>query len=383
MIQQDLIGEARWQTARVLFVDDDADILHGLARGLHRLQPHWTLEFACGTNGALERLAAGGIDAVVSDIAMPGRDGFALLQSIRQDAQFADIPVVLLTGREHRAGKRRALDLGASDLLTKPADLHELVARVQSVLRLKACQESLREQNALLEQRVCERTSALEWSRRDLVWRLAQAAELRDADTGGHLQRVAEYCRIIGSRLGLDGEAADTLALASLLHDIGKIGIPDTILRKPGPLTAEERATMQTHCFHGARILSQDLRLREPSGPSGIGTPRNQLLETATTIALCHHERWDGGGYPQGLKAEQIPAEARIVAIADVFDALCSRRPYKEPLPEAKALEIMTRERGHHFAPCCFDAFLEAVPDLRLIQAQYPAQDGLPGAEVT
>jgi len=371
---------------RLLFVDDDLRVLAGLERMLRRQRGIWEMVFVGSANEALAQIEENPPDAVVLDVRLGDADGLDVLRRLRSDQATAEIPIVLLTGYYEDDLKRRALDLGATDLLSKPVQPDELLARIRSVLRLKAQQDQLKELNAELRRLVRERTAALERSRYDIIWRLAKASEYRDEETGNHVVRVACYCQTVAEALGLSDEPTELLFLTSPLHDIGKIGIPDQILLKPAPLDDRERQVMEQHCAIGAEIL-----LEPPKGiipylswrrlsfsPEEIAR-ENPILTTAATIALCHHERWDGTGYPRGLAGEAIPLEARITGLADVYDALRSRRPYKPAFPEEKAARIIAEEGPAHFGPDLAAIFPEVRSAFATIRDQFddPAPDDI------
>lgn len=361
---------------RILFVDDEPLVLDGLRRMLEPYRHQWELSFASVPEVAWEELRSGPVDVAVLDVRMPGTSGLELLQRMQGDAATRHVAVIMLTGLEDRTLKRRALELGAADLLNKPVEREDLVARLQSVLRFQASQEALRRANAELERRVQERTRQLAQSRLDIIWRLGSLAEYRHPETGQHVVRVGYYSRLIAEAMGLDAEFQETLFLAAPLHDIGKIAIPDRILLKKGPLSAAETTIMRRHCELGERILRGRAPFGpwrpRPLGPPGpIGAEGNPLLDKAAMIALCHHERWDGGGYPQGLAGNQIPLEARIVAIADVFDALTSERPYRPALAQDEALRIVAAEKGGQFDPEVHAAFFRAFEDLQQVRKQW------------
>jgi len=366
---------------RILFVDDEPRVLEALRRILRSQREFWEMTFVGRPEAAWERLMDGGYDAVVSDIRMPGLSGLELLSRLQATPATKDIPVVMLTGLDDGGLKSRALELGAADLLHKPVDPADLRARLRSVLRLKACQDQLRAWNRLLEEKVRQRTAELFQSRLDIIWRLGKAAEHRDEETGHHVVRVGYYSRAIAEAMGMESAFAETLFLAAPLHDIGKIGTPDAILFKRGPLTSGETAVMRQHCQIGARILSEECGIRRAflrdcaDASDRVQPTRNPLVDMAASIALCHHERWDGRGYPRELAEEQIPLESRIVAVADVYDALTSRRPYRGAYPERRALEILEDETAGHFAPEVYASFLKALPAVRDIQRNYA--DGL------
>ncbi|MBN1437103.1 MAG: response regulator [Sedimentisphaerales bacterium] len=347
---------------QILFVDDERNFLDGLRRMLRDKRDEWDMYFASTVDEAMGHIESNSVDVIICDVSMPGQDGFCFLQNLRENSKTCDIPVIILTGNNDRVLKRQALDAGATDLLNKPVDSAYLLARLQSVLRLKFYQDELKDQNHILDQRVAERTAALEDSRLDLILRLGKASEYRDEATGCHIVRVGCYCRALAEELKMSREFIETIFLASPLHDIGKIGIPDTIMLKPGELTPEEWKIMQRHCEIGVNIL-----LQEPSGMKPFlrwhrtrlnkKVQDNPLLIMAGVISNYHHERWDGNGYPEGLKGDEIPIEARIVALADVYDALRSHRPYKAPYSEARATQIIYEGSGSHFDPVIVEAF--------------------------
>ncbi|MFH1749253.1 MAG: HD domain-containing phosphohydrolase [Planctomycetota bacterium] len=365
----------------ILFVDDEPNVLDGLRRMLRAERDRWDMSFVGGADAALDTMRAVGCDAVVSDVNMPGKDGFALLAEMFADERTQDIPVIILTGRNESDIKRRALNLGATDLLNKPVDPQDLIARLRSVIRLKTYQDELKDQNAILERKVEERTAELVDSRLDIIWRLGKAAEYRDEETGNHVVRVGCHCRVIAETLGADREFVEMLFLTSPLHDIGKIGIPDAILLKRGSLNEDEWDVMKRHCAIGAEILREDSKVmnaflawrgEHTCGHDGNG--QNPILKMASSIALTHHEWWDGTGYPAGLDGANIPLESRIVALSDAYDALCFERPYKPALPEAEALKIIRDEVGRHFDPQVHAAFEESITELRAIQTELRAE---------
>ncbi len=368
---------------RLLFVDDEPAVLSSFQRMLRREQNVWDMTFLDCPHDALAQLMCSDFDAVVTDVQMPGMDGLQLLQRLRQAEQTRDVPVVVVTGLTDHDLKRRALDLGATDLLNKPAKAEDLLARLHSVLRLKACQDELKRHSELLEQKVRERTRQLEASHLDIIWRLGKAAEFRDTDTGNHILRVGYFSHAIAEALGLEREFFDRLFLAAPLHDIGKLGVPDSILLKPGKLTDDEWCVMRQHCEIGAAILQQHSNMGRAfahRGSQAISTAcqhlENPLLELAATIALTHHEKWNGEGYPRGLAKEEIPLAGRIVAISDVYDALTSERPYKPAFSEEKARAIIRKGIGQHFDPEVYAAFEASLERIRAIRDEFSDQQG-------
>jgi putative two-component system response regulator len=315
-------------------------------------------------------------DCVLLDLMMPFVTGLDVLDEMRHDPATAHIPAIILTAVTDHKVRCEALKHGATDFLNKPVDPAELAPRVVNVLTVKAYQDQLLRYNQNLESAVRERTRQLEQAYREIGLVLARAAEYRDNDTGLHVVRVGRYARLIGEELGIVGDEADLLERAAQLHDVGKIGIPDAILLKPGRLTDDEFELMKSHCTFGDRILqpytddeqAADGDWREGVGGGGGATP---LLVLAHRIALSHHEHWDGSGYPTGLKGEKIPLEGRITAVADVFDALSSKRCYKDSFPVDECFGTMAEKRGSHFDPQVLDAFLRRRDDVVDVLMRY------------
>ena len=320
---------------------------------------------------------------ILTDLRMPEAGGLDVLKFIREKG--LDIPVIVISGANRLDDAVNALRLGAWDYLIKPVqDLSILSHTINKSLE----KARLIRENTLykehLEELVQERTRELEIrnrqldiSRKQIIGILSQAAEYRDFETGDHFLRVSEFSVCIARHMGWDEESIHIIQLASPVHDIGKIGIPDSILLKEGRLTEEEWITMKKHCQYGEKILTSN-RFVNFFSRSDINwnetDPRlheRGLIQTAANIALNHHEHWDGGGYPLGLKGEEIPIEARITAVADVYDALRSNRPYKDPWPEEKSLALIREEKGKHFDPNVVDTFLSILDKIRDIQSEF------------
>lgn len=352
---------------RLLFVDDEPNVRRGLQRMLWDFVDVWDIRFACDAAEALLMLGSEPVDVLITDHNMPGASGIELIEKVQAASQWADIPIIMLTGCNDRTLKRRALDAGATDLLSKPIDQEDLLARLNSVIRLKRSQDQLATKNAELETLVRERTKQLEESRLEVVWRLSKAAETRDVETGNHTLRVGFYSQITAHALGLDQSFQEAILLAAPLHDIGKLAIPDEILQKQGPLTAAEFELMKTHTTIGHQILlakySPPQSYNLDFGGKSVG--RSPFIEMAARIALQHHEKWDGSGYPSQLSGESISLEARIVAVADVYDALRSARPYKAPMSEAEAIAVLSKGKGRHFDVHAVEAFLDSLHVVR------------------
>jgi putative two-component system response regulator len=361
---------------RIVFVDDEPPILDLLRRMVRVPNYEWDIESFSDSKQAWDWLRKGRADVIVTDVMMPGMTGPELLRRLRENESTRDTPVIVLTALNERSLKRQVLDLGATDLLNKPVEANDLLARLRSALRLKQCQDELKIQNETLERKVVERTRQLQASRIEIIWRLACAAEIHDEETGCHVLRVGHICRIIAEALHQPREFVDMLFLAAPLHDLGKIGIPDAILHKPGRLTNEERAIMQTHCQIGERILSagipsleflhSNLRAVELTALA----EQDPVLSMAREIAGAHHERWDGHGYPRSLAGEHIPLSARITAVADVYDALTSERDYKPAMPAIGALDLIRRDAGRQFDPAVCEAFSRAWDEIEELRSR-------------
>jgi two-component system response regulator RpfG len=289
-------------------------------------------------------------DLVLTDYKMPLMDGIEFTRRLRM--LHPEVPVVMVTAMEDRAIRYQAFEVGVSDFLIKPVDHVECRARCRNLLELHHHQQLLKDRAKWLEQRVAEATREIQSREQETLLRLAKAGEYRDEGTGNHVLRMAKYSGLIASTLGLPREECGLIEVAAPMHDIGKIGIPDSILLKPGKLDGNEWRIMQTHARIGYEILKDS--------PS-------KYLHLGAVIALGHHEKFDGSGYPSGLRGEEIPLTARIVAVADTFDALVTERPYKHAWSVDNATDYIRRERGKHFDPECADAFLLRLDDVRRI----------------
>ena len=294
-------------------------------------------------------------DLVVSDFVMPGMNGLELVDRLRRAYGYEDVPMVMISGSDDSAIRYQALDMGVTDFLRKPIDVAEVKARLRNLLKLREAQAVLRNRAEWLDREVSRATAALSAREEEVILRLSRAAEYRDSDTGEHIVRMANYCRLIGAAMGLDEAQCQTLFLAAPMHDIGKIAVSDAILLKPGKLTAEERSVMEMHTLHGFQILSGS---------------DSDLIRQAAEIAVSHHERWDGTGYPARIEGSAIPLYGRIAAVADVFDALTSARAYKHAWEPAEALAYMKACSGQHFDPTCIAAFTERFDDVLAIHAE-------------
>ena len=327
----------------LLVVDDEPVNLQVLR---HTLQDHYRLLFAKDGTRALELARSSRPDLILLDIMMPGLSGYDVCTQLKHDDATAAIPVIFVTALSDADDEARGLDMGAVDYITKPFNPGIVRARVRTHLSLVQAHE-LRE------------------TRLQIVRRLGTAAEFKDNETGLHVIRMSHYARTLALAAGYSDMAAEELLHAAPLHDVGKIGIPDAILQKPGPLTPEEWEVMRQHTVFGAQIIGE-----HPSG----------LLRLAASIALHHHEKWNGSGYPHGLAGEDIPHAARIIAIADVFDALTSARPYKPAWTVEKAVALIEEESGRHFDPALVALFQQQLPEILRIRAQWHEPDDAPDA---
>ena len=348
----------------ILVVDDTPDnlsLMSGLLKDSYRVK--------VANNGERGLKIAGSDDPpdlILLDIMMPGIDGYEVCRQLKANATTADIPIIFLTAKAEIEDERMGLELGAVDYITKPISPPIVLARVKTQLTLKAAADFLRDKNAYLESEVQRRTREISVIQDVTIMAMASLAETRDNETGNHIRRTQHYVRALATKLKshskyggvLTDEAVEILYKSAPLHDIGKVGIPDAILLKPGKLTPEEFEVMKTHTTLGRdAILAAEKLIDAPS----------TFLHTAREIANFHQEKWDGSGYPEGRKGESIPLSARLMAVADVYDALISRRVYKPPMPHAEALTIIRQCKGLHFDPDMVDAFVAIADEFKSI----------------
>jgi putative two-component system response regulator len=324
----------------ILAVDDEASNLQ-LLRQI--LQDHYRLRFAKDGTRALELAREERPDLILLDVMMPGMSGYEVCAALKADAALAAIPVIFVTALNDTDDELEGFEAGAVDYITKPISPPIVRARVRNHLSLVRMEE-------------------LRASRLEIVQRLGLAAEYKDNETGLHVIRMSHFARILGLAAGMTEHEADDLLHAAPMHDVGKIGIPDCILQKPGALDADEWKIMQSHATIGAEI---------------IGQHEHGVLGLARKIALTHHEKWDGSGYPNGVAGAAIPLVGRICAIADVFDALTSVRPYKKAWTEQEALDLLVAQKGKHFDPALVDLFLTQMPAIRAIRERWAEQDSV------
>jgi putative two-component system response regulator len=333
--------ESETQNPSLLIVDDQPENIRLLVRILNQAG-YLDITTTTDSSRVSELHALSKPDIVLLDLQMPNQDGFAVLEKLAPFTFGIDrLPVIMITADDSSEVKRKALSLGAKDFVSKPFDQAEIVLRIRNLLETRFLHQQLRTQNNDLEKKVAARTKELEQSQMEMLERLATAVEFRDDDTGDHTKRVGLISGRLAEAIGLGTAASELVRRAAPLHDIGKVGIADAILLKPGPFTPEERAIMQTHTIIGSKMLSKG---------------RSELVRLCQRIARSHHERWDGSGYPDGLSEQGIPLEARIVAVADFFDALTHERPYRDAQSESETLDAINDGSGTHFDPVVVEA---------------------------
>jgi two-component system response regulator RpfG len=350
------IRSASSYRSTVLVIDDQSTgrvILEEIVRGV---DPSIQVQTFADPLAAIEWAKTHPVDLVLTDYKMPQLDGVETIRRIRGIYSCMDVPIVVVTVLEDREVRYKALEAGATDFLTKPVDQYECRARCRNLLTMRRQQIVIKDRARLLEQQVSDAVRDIRLREVETIFRLGKAGEFRDEETGTHIIRMAKYSRLIAEELNLSDDEADLIELAAPMHDIGKIGIPDHILLKPGRLATEEISNMQRHPRIGYDILKDS--------PS-------KYLRMGAVIALGHHEKFDGSGYPSQLVGEDIPLAARIVAVADVFDALTSIRPYKQAWRVNEALGYLTQQRGKHFDPRCIDAFMRQLEKILAVRDKF------------
>jgi len=354
-------GNSTDEGSRILVVDDNEMNRDLLARRLNR-QGHAVITASDGI-AALDILNTSRIDLVLLDIMMPNMDGYQVLEKMKEDEYLSDLPVVMITAVDELDSAVKCIEMGADDYLTKPFNAILLGARINACLEKRQLRRQERKQrkqiedlNLFLTARVRQQVAEIASAQIGAIFAMSKLAESRDPETGEHLDRMREYCRQLAQELSkkpeystyIDKSYVENIYSASPLHDIGKVGVPDAILSKPGKLTDEEWVIMKTHPIIGAETLREVDREH----------PGNAFIQTGIEIAASHHEKWDGSGYPYGLSGKDIPLSARILALGDVYDALTSKRCYKEAWPHEKAVEMIREGEGKHFDPDVIGAFL-------------------------
>jgi two-component system response regulator RpfG len=343
--------------ATILIIDDQLTSRQILQQLVSSIEENTSVEAFANPLQALQWTSGNAVDLILVDYKMPEMNGVEFIQRFRTHPSTSHVPVIMVTSIEDRAVRYEALEAGATDFLMKPVDHHECRARCHNLLTQYQQYKIISDRSRWLERRVSEATSEIRLRERETLLRLARAGEYRDEETGNHVIRMAKYSRVIAEQLGFSKDDADVIEMAAPMHDIGKIGIRDDILLKPGKLTHEEFEIMKRHTIIGYDILKDS--------PS-------KFLQMGGIIALSHHEKFDGTGYPYGKKGNEIPIEARIVAVADVYDALVSERPYKNAGSMDAALDYMESHSGKHFDPDALYAFKEQIDTVSKIQGMLP-----------
>ncbi len=338
---------SEYKMETILLVDDTPENLMVLSE---ILKPFYKVKVANNGIKALNLIASGDIpDLILLDIMMPELNGYDVCKKLKSDPLTRNIPIIFVTALTDCTDEAEGLGLGAVDYITKPVNASIVLARVNTQISLLQYQRNL-------EQKLEERTEEIVLTRMEVIRQLGRAAEFKDNETGTHILRMSAYAKMIAEKIGLDNVRTELIFLSAPMHDIGKIGTPDHILKKEGSLTPEEWEIVKKHPLQGANI---------------IGNHQSSLLQTARIVALTHHERFDGKGYPYGIKGYDIPLVGRIVAIADVFDALTSKRPYKEAWSFERAVEYLVEQKGQHFDPELVDSFLACIDEIKTIMAQF------------
>ena len=341
---------------KVLIVDDNSTNLDDFQVTIDSMPGSHLVACYTDAHKALAHCQQEAPDLLLVDYLMPQLNGIEFIHAFRTLPNSAGVPVVMLTAGNSSEIRDKALDSGASDFLQKPVARSEFIARVGNLLSLRASQTELEGKAEWLETEVSKATSALRQQDREAMIVLSKAAEYRDPETGAHISRMSHYSKLIARQLDLDEAEQELILTASPMHDVGKVGTPDDILLKAGKLDPAERDIIELHASHGHEILKQG------SSP---------LMQAAAEIALTHHEKYNGEGYPNGLCGEDIPLRGRIVSVADVFDALTSERPYKEAWPIEKATDLLKKESGSHFDPQCVEAFLAVLDEVLEIKESF------------
>ena len=349
----------------ILVVDDQLQNIE-LLEAFLAPQGYYMLRAHSGDE-ALSVLSEVAVDLILLDVMMPGMDGFEVTRRVRENPTFRQLPIMLVTALRDKDDHLKGVEAGCDDFISKPVDKNELLARVRALLKVKAYHDLIDAYQKQLESEIATRTQELHQSLADtkaasleIIHRLSSASESRDASTGHHICRMSHYAAAVARQMGLSKDKVELVLYAAPMHDLGKIGIPDRILLKPAKLSPLEWEIMKKHTLIGADILKN----------SDI-----ELLHVGELIARTHHEKWDGSGYPAGLRGVEIPLYGRIVAVADVFDAMTSVRPYKEALGVDATLDTIRAGRGNHFDPDIVDAFCSAFDEIRAIKQEYDASE--------
>lgn len=350
-----MITEDKIKSAKILIVDDEETSIRLLEETLNK-DGYKNIVITSDSKETSRLYRYYKPDLLILDLNMPELNGFDVMEDLRQQENNNYLPILIVSNEESREIRNKALEAGARDYLIKPFEPVEVLIRIRNLIEVRLLHNEVKNQNKMLEDSVKLRTQELYNTQLDVIQRLARAIEYRDSETGMHIVRMSHYSAALAAKAGLDMLECEMILTASPLHDIGKIGIPDSILSKPGKLNTEEWEIMKTHTRIGAELLSGS---------------NSRFLRMASQIALTHHERWDGTGYPYGLKGEEIPLIGRICGVADVLDALLSQRPYKHAWVLEDAIAEIKRESGHHFDPHLVEHLLSIIPQIERVQGKY------------
>lgn len=350
-------NESVLSKASVVYVIDDMSTGRELLKMLvESIDPSLTVRAFDNPEYVIEMAEEEVPDLVLTDYRMPQMNGEQFIKAFRQQPGCQEVPILVITIDGHKNTRYKCLEAGASDFIIRPIDEIEARARCLNLLKMRNQQLALRSRADQLEYEIAEATREIRSREKETIFRLARAGEYRDEDTGNHVIRMAKYCRTIAEELGLNKDECEAIEMAAPMHDVGKIGISDTILKKQSGLTLEEANMMHNHTRIGYEILQGS---------------KSEYVQLGADIALYHHERWDGKGYPFGISGDEIPMAARLVAIADVYDALRSKRPYKEKWPMDKTIAYIEGESGKHFDPNCVNAFMLCIDTIQKIEKAF------------
>ena len=356
--------------SKILVIDDTAENLDIIVDSLN---DEYTVFAAIDGASALGLIKKNQPDLILLDIMMPAMDGFEVLKILKSDENYSEIPVIFLTAMNQLQNKTKGFKAGVVDYIVKPFEIEEVKVRVKTHIDLKKSKEIIKDQNIILEQQVKERTKDLLITREVTIDCMASLAESRDPETGSHIIRTKNFVKMLATKAKelpefkplLNDQIIENLYQTAPLHDIGKVGIPDHILLKPGKLTVEEFEIMKQHANYGRKALLASTKK--------LGT--NSFLNSALEISYTHHEKWDGSGYPQGLKGKEIPLSGRLMAVADVYDALTCKRVYKAAMSHEKSVSIITEGKGKHFDPDLIDCFLDILEEFQEIAKKFADSD--------
>jgi len=340
---------------RIVLIDDNQINLTLLWHLVRKIEGYEAVSFINPVE-ALDWCKENEAELVLVDYMMPEMDGVEFISQFRLLANNATVPIIMITANDQSDIRYKALEIGATDFLNKPIDKTEFMIRVKNLLALRNSQKKLEDRAAWLNSEVLKATQNIRNREQEIIYRLTKAAEYRDPETGGHIKRMAHYSQHIAMQLGMSAEQQELILEAAPMHDIGKVGIPDSILLKPGKLDHSEFEIMKEHAQYGFNILNGS---------------ESKLMQLGAEIALSHHEKYDGSGYPKGLKSEEISIYGRIVAVADVFDALTSERPYKKAWSDEDAVKLLKENIGTHFDKTCVDAFLHDMDGVLRIKERF------------